>query len=506
MQITKIFGPPGTGKTHTLLELMEQELKAGISPGRLAYLSFTKQARRQAVERACQKFSLEPDDLPNFRTLHAICYRELNMTVGGMVKGTNDLKELGERLGLPFTYRQRHGDADMLDLPAGGEKGDRLLQLDHVRRHGLQTIDEAWLGRFDDDLSLFEVRRFVREYEAWKLREGLRDFTDLLEQAETPLEVDVVIVDEAQDLSRLQWAALHRLAVNAQRMYIAGDDDQAIYTWAGADPSGFIEHPGDVRILAQSFRVPGAVHGVAGSLVEGIRHRQAKTWRPRGVRGDLRFSPDISGLRFDPEQQYLLMYRHHYLVTELEELVRAQGLPYTRGDRPAPGAEWGAAIIYWERFRKGQELTWPQLKLVLEGVARDTTIPESARKMLLGLGKKSTFSRDQILSIWPDCPLSLPWYDLLTRLKVEDTQYLRTIISKRGAKALTEKPLIRLSTIHASKGAQADHVVLLTEMSNRTRELYEQQPDDERRVFYVGVTRAKESLTLVSGGNNPLFR
>lgn len=505
MKITKIFGPPGTGKTYTLLQLMEQELSRGVKPDKLAYLSFTKQARREAITRACEKFDLEPEDLPNFRTLHAICYRELNMTVGGMVKGTNDLKELGERLGLPFTYRQRHADVDMLDMPSGGEKGDRLLQLDHVRRHALQGVEEAWMGRFDDDFSLFEVRRFVAEYTAWKQREGLRDFTDLLEQADDPLEVDVVIVDEAQDLSRLQWAALHRLAVNAERMYIAGDDDQAIFTWAGADPKGFIEHPGTVRVLDQSFRVPAAVHALAASLAERIAYRQQKSWRPRNVRGDLRYAPDISRFTLDPEQQYLLMYRHHYQASDVEDLVRTQGLPYTRGDRPAPGAEWGHAIIFWERFRKGQELTWQQMKLVLEGIARDTTIPDSARKMMLGQGKKSTFSRETISPLWPDCPLALPWYELLTRIRPEDTQYLRTTISKRGSKALTEKPSIRLSTIHASKGAEADHVVLLTEMSNRTRELYEQHPDDERRVFYVGVTRAKETLTIVSGGNNPLF-
>lgn len=505
MNIQKIYGPPGCGKTFTLLQIMETELAKGVRPDRMAYLSFTKQARKEAITRACVKFDLEPEDLPHFRTLHAICYRELNMTVGGMVKGTNDLKELGDRLGLQFTYKQRHADEVMLDMPAGGEVGDRLLQLDHVRRHALQSVDEAWLGRFDDDLSMFMVRRFVREYTDWKEREGLRDFTDLLEQAEDPLDVEVVIVDEAQDLSKLQWAALHRLCCNAERMYIAGDDDQAIFTWAGADPSGFIDHPGTPRVLHQSYRLPRAVHALALSLSDQITYRQPKTWRSRDADGELRYRPDISRLQLDPEETYLLMYRHHYLVKDLEELVRTQGLPYTRGDRPAPGAEWGSAIIFWERFRKGQELTWHQMKLVMEAVAKDTTIPESVRKTILGLGKKSTFTMSSIAGLWPSCPVHTPWFDFLTRLRPEDTQYLRTIISKRGAKALTDPPKIRLSTIHASKGAEANRVVLLTEMSNRTRELYEKTPDDERRVFYVGVTRAKESLTIVAGGNNPMF-
>jgi DNA helicase-2/ATP-dependent DNA helicase PcrA len=505
VEIVKIYGPPGTGKTYALLTIMEKELARGVKPPRLAYLSFTKQARREAMRRAMEKFKLTEDDLPNFRTLHAICYRELNMTAGGMVKGTNDLKELGDRLGLPFTYYMRHSDDSMMDMPSGGEVGDRLLQIDHVRRHHMLSVEEAWAGRFDDDLTIFQVRRFVQAYTEWKRTEGLRDFTDLLEQAEDALEVDVVIVDEAQDLSRLQWAALHRLCRNAKRMYIAGDDDQAIFTWAGADPSGFLTHPGKVRILGQSYRIPHAVHPLAIGLAEQITVRQPKDWKPRKHAGHLNYAPDISRLRLDPARSYLLLYRHHYLVENVETLVRDQGLPYRRSDRPAPGAEWGLAIIYWERLRKGKELQWHEMKLILDAMAKDTSVSQTGRSSIASLGKRATFSRQLLEAERFGIRTWAPWYEALTKIKPDDAQYLRRIIEKRGAAALTEMPKIRLSTIHAAKGAEADEVVLLTEMSNRTREIYEKEPDLERRVFYVGITRAKDTLTIVPGANNPLF-
>jgi superfamily I DNA/RNA helicase len=82
--------------------------------------------------------------------------------------------------------------------------------------------------------------------------------------------------------------------------------------------------------------------------------------------------------------------------------------------------------------------------------------------------------------------------------------YLRKVVQKYGRAGLTSEPRIRLSTIHGVKGAEADHVYLLTAMSRMVQQSLETEPDSERRVWYVGVTRAKQSLTLV-GMDNPLF-
>lgn len=504
MEIRKIFGPPGTGKTTTLLQIMEQELAKGLNPEKLAYLTFTVQARKEAMRRAMEKFNLTEDDLPNFRTLHAICYRELNMTAGGMVKGASDLKELGDSLGVQFTFRQRHRDDDMLDYPAGGEVGDRLLQIDHVRRHNLQTLEQAWRARFDDDVNLFLIRRFVSEYEAWKQSQGLRDFTDLLEQAEEPLDVEVVIVDEAQDLSKLQWQTLHRLIRRASRLYIAGDDDQAIFTWAGADPHSFIEHPGRAHVLDRSYRLPARVHAVASRLAEGIRVRQAKVWYPRPDEGRVTYWGNTDPLRYDAEGSWLVLYRHHYLVSALESQVRLLGLPYQRGDRPAPGAEWGQAIIMWERLRRGVELTWSDARKAVEGLAVGHGITAAGLQTFRNADKKSAYSVTDLLSSF-GLRTTNPWFEALQKILPEDRQYLRLVISRFGSKGLTQTPAIRLTTIHAAKGAEADHVVLLTDMSRRVKDDLELTPDNERRVFYVGVSRAKQDLTIV-GVDNPLFR
>ena len=68
----RIFGPPGTGKTTRLLDMVDKALADGIQPHQIAFLAFTKKAAWEARERACERFELSAkDDLVFFQTLHS---------------------------------------------------------------------------------------------------------------------------------------------------------------------------------------------------------------------------------------------------------------------------------------------------------------------------------------------------------------------------------------------------------------------------------------------------
>ena len=69
--------------------------------------------------------------------------------------------------------------------------------------------------------------------------------------------------------------------------FIAGDDDQAIYKWAGADVDSFIALEGQYLPLTQSYRIPAKVHGLAMGIINKIRNRIDKTWQPRVSQGTL---------------------------------------------------------------------------------------------------------------------------------------------------------------------------------------------------------------------------
>jgi DNA helicase-2/ATP-dependent DNA helicase PcrA len=68
---------------------------------------------------------------------------------------------------------------------------------------------------------------------------------------------------------------------------------------------------------------------------------------------------------------------------------------------------------------------------------------------------------------------------------------------RKNGEKLNEAPRITLSTIHGAKGGEAENVVLLTDLSLNTMKSYEDNPDDENRLFYVGATRTKEHLHII---------
>jgi DNA helicase II / ATP-dependent DNA helicase PcrA len=79
------------------------------------------------------------------------------------------------------------------------------------------------------------------------------------------------------------------LAEKADRTFVAGDDDQAVYTWSGADVESFLSCEGEVKILEQSYRVPAKVHFLANSIVKRIQNRQEKIWAPRQEQGEINY-------------------------------------------------------------------------------------------------------------------------------------------------------------------------------------------------------------------------
>jgi len=89
-----------------------------------------------------------------------------------------------------------------------------------------------------------------------------------------------------------------------------------------------------------------------------------------------------------------------------------------------------------------------------------------------------------------------PWFEAFDDAPKRDVDYLRKM--RKNGEKLNQPPRITLSTIHGAKGGESQNVVLLTDLSLNTYNAYEKNPDDENRLFYVGATRTKEHLHIIS--------
>jgi len=218
-----IIGSPGCGKTTALLAEVEKELSNGTPPDRLGLVTFTRRAAEEAVTRAASKFNLTSKQLPHFRTLHSLCFRALGLTHSDVFAG-NRVREFADWAGIRITGRYAE-DGDL----SGHAPGDRALHLEHLARVRGVPLREQY-DTASDDLPWREVERCATALSAFKRSRGLLDFTDMLSEVVRSSDclprLDVIICDEIQDNSRLQWLVIWKLAARARRFVVAGDDDQ----------------------------------------------------------------------------------------------------------------------------------------------------------------------------------------------------------------------------------------------------------------------------------------
>ena len=197
-------------------------------------------------------------------------------------------RKLGKALGVEFKGIY---DED-LGIHTGYGLGDKCSRVESLARVSMRSVDDQYLMSNIDDLTLHAVRQYSASLKIYKKENGLLDFTDMLARYDAPLPVDICIFDEAQDLSSLQYKMAISLSSEASEVYIAGDDDQAIFGWAGADVNKFLNLKGDKKVLPQSFRIPRSVHRVAADVVKRIRNRYEKPWSPKTDQGKVEHIAD----------------------------------------------------------------------------------------------------------------------------------------------------------------------------------------------------------------------
>ena len=484
---TIVLGPPGTGKTTTLLNKVDDYLKE-TDPDRIGYFAFTQKAAYHARDEEIKKFNLTEDDLPYFRTLHSLAFRKLGLKKDQVMQSRH-YKDLGKKLGFPVSYAEHQEDHGIFTSDSEYLQIIQLAQLRNItpeqqynRREHTQDLELDKL-----DIIYNELKRYKKEY-------NLIDFNDMILnfiKSDLSPKFDVIFIDEAQDLSLMQWDMTKTIWNKTEDTFIAGDDDQAIFKWAGADVDSFIALQ-DQMInlpLIQSHRIPIKIHQLAMGIINRIKHRINKTWQPKTNEGSLHRHFDVDSVDMS-SGEWLVLARTKHMLKEIEDVLYRKGLYYETRHKRSYEKDIQEAATNWEHLRQGQLLNYKQIEKIYGYMSpnhRDKTL-------MYGMTKGSFYGIDQLTKDF-GLKTKKVWFEAFDDAGSRRIEYLRKM--RANGEQLNKKPRIELSTIHAAKGGESQNVVLLTDLTKTTLDTYEKNPDDENRLFYVGATRTKENLHII---------
>jgi DNA helicase II / ATP-dependent DNA helicase PcrA len=543
-QIARLVGGAGTGKTTELLQVMEKA-KAGLggSPFALGFASFTRAARAEAASRAASAWGVPEDVLQKdgwFRTAHSVAYRQLAVKNGQMLSRSKESQRwLADALGVSV-HVMLDDDSGMARYSGDQHtvKAIQAWELSRARCEPLRKTVEYLVRSGQEPPAWGSVCQIVNRYEKAKRRDERYDFSDLLSkfagirftvdgvdnvepEGECPPSVKAWIFDEAQDSSSLVHKVCQRLANNdiVQWCYIAGDPFQSIFSFGGSDSSHFMNWKADKeRIMPQSWRCPKAVLELGERCLRGMKDgywdRKIAAASHEGViKQDGGFEHALSKLT--PETDALIIARCKYTLRDYTETLTRKGLPHRMINETGDTKIVRGYKAFWD-LEHGEPVSGEDLACAIEA-----TPTRSLSGALMKRGVKASWTKDDTMAkdwdmILPSDLKQIGFEDALVNQITEgrwaglmhNAEKWRKSAVKFGAELATQ-PHIRVGTIHSTKGMEAETVVLSTAISRRVKESQERDPrqyDEERRVEYVGVTRAKKNLIIANDDSENSMR
>lgn len=547
MKELRIFGPPGTGKSTRLATEEIPNAVKRYGRDKVVVTSFTRAGAQEiATKPSLLTGRTIPVEKQHVGTLHALCYRQFGQPklMEQYTKQWNetypDDSILGKDLG-------SFDEGGRIDSESNGSSGDKVLKELNIYR--AKMIDERYWDR--------RVHRFYQKWNDFKKQVGAMDFTDLIEKAlrglpYAPGRPEVIFVDEAQDFTRLQLTLVRAWGYMAKWIVLVGDDNQTVYGFAGATPNAFLNPPIKdkfKRVLDQSYRVPQKVQERALRIINKVSVREPKAYMPRKeggnvVQGIVREFDDENyktpDLVIEEAKEYITNGRTvmflascSYMLEPLKHRLRDEGLPFwnpyrkTRGDwnplqvgnKKTTARDVVAQFLssgiddkYWDI---NQFVSWAQYLKVQDGglVHKKGTAGIKALKQAIVNNVKGLHTSRNVLSqiltpeaVGPAMDRNIDWLiENFQASKQELLSYPIRVYREFGLSGIEEKPKIIIGTIHSVKGGQADVVYLYPDISYRAfKEMEEDEigkKDELYRLFYVGMTRAREELVIMKYAN-----
>jgi superfamily I DNA/RNA helicase len=457
----------------------------------IAYLSFT----RSAAEVIVGRMGATKDDVRWFRTLHGAACKQLELA--GNIIDWRDYADFSKLSGMKITTD--NGDEDYFGAAAFDfNVALRALNMSLTTMRPLKDVIREMPDH--PNLALSRVNAFVEAWTKYKHDRRKFDFIDMLteyDRSGTPLPCKVGFLDETQDLSELQWRVAHKMLAECEMVHMAGDDDQSIYGFIGASEYGFLDHPCDEeRVLAKSYRVPKAIGAAADKVIGHVPHRKEKAVEWKDGPGTVaRLNLEAISMPWrkwldqykteDDTPSIMVLTRHRKGAQRFSDDLKVAGVPHSLNGETMN--TWDEAKILHSLYalRDGKGITPLAAKKLAEAFGKDTRLYREMRP------------RDRVMEM-PGVDLkTVDWLTQLSTSRRSRERYkaLLTLIKKEGYEKLAEAPKIVVGTQHASKGKEANLIVIVPDCTNVVKRNISSAT--EIRLAYVSMTRAKMDVRVL---------
>ena len=276
---------------------------------------------------------------------------------------------------------------------------------------------------------------------------------------------------------------------------IAGDDDQAIHRWTSVNVDDFINCTDRVEVLNQSYRLPRSVWELSMDISRRIPGRLEKEFYPRQEEGRVTRVMSLWALPLE-QGSWTIMARTNSFVNDIAEFLEQNRYFYSRKGRWSVSEKKLEAMSVWKDISSGKGEYVSRVRKMYEMVPKTgegAVVKRGSAKLLDAAGPDELLTYDKLVKEFGLlAPMSTDQTDII-RLSEEEKIYIRSV--ERRGESIYKEPRIKISTIHAMKGGEDDNVAVYL---GSTKACVEgKHPEDENRIFYVAVTRAKQNLYLI---------
>jgi DNA helicase II / ATP-dependent DNA helicase PcrA len=521
--VEQVVGGAGTGKTTELMKILDG-LLTEFDIEQIGVASFSRQGRATAVERACAAFGYDPSLLARqgwFRTIHSACYRIGEVRRGRLIApGTVEgQKWLVDRMAVEL--RSQMDDEAGVTTYVGDSLEAKAMNIWDYCRNAMRPLravcDELATVSPGTALWYEDALRIIQRYETAKRIDDRCDFADILLDVagvaahpehgfadKTPVgEIPAVaawLIDEAQDLSPLTARVVERLANSCDYVWLVGDPFQSIYGFAGATPAPFMQWPGAIRrVMPRSYRCPAVISDLGEWILSGCSDYWDRKIQPASHEGVIESAPIESVCSLvKPSEDWMILSRTNFLAARVRKMLDDADIPArsTRSEE-ATQANLGKGALW--RLEHGQRVDPIDFGYAMKLLPARGLLDRGAKSKYVASEHESVHITDLKRHGFNDeaqaAVFTGEWVTF-----VDGGERFHDIADRHGIETAV-LPKVRCGTIHSVKGAEADNVIVVDASCAAAANgaaVSTPRMDEELRLAYVAVTRARRRLIVAS--------